>query len=310
MRPARLDALLALQQAASGTEVELLQSPVLDSRAFEGGVNAIYAVQLENGLRGYFKPLGGVSEQVARQYGHDPAGTLINECATWQLAKALGPPYNRLVPACVWREFDGVWGTITGSLSHHADGEPWNLEHDSRQCQPAALFDALVAQQDRHPGNFLWSTEHRRLTLIDHGFTFARPGDRANLSYFVQWRHERDAAALASHEVQALQTLAEGQELQAVAGMLAADRLAALNARVDHMLHTQTLLTHGQFGGSAPGHPRSDRSIDEAVTEGIRLARVGSAQPVDQALGHPPPLPAAQPRPNSRTPSRRIQRRR
>jgi hypothetical protein len=39
-------------------------------------------------------------------------------------------------------------------------------------CLPAAFFDSLIAQQDRQPGNWRW--DDNRLTLIDHGYAFAR----------------------------------------------------------------------------------------------------------------------------------------
>ena len=125
MSTERLDALLALQQQQlTSAEAQLLQAPGADSREFRGGINRIYAVQLQGGARGFFKPADGVSARVARDYGHEPNETLIHECAAWQLAKALGPPYNRLVATCVWREFDGVWGTVAGSLSEQGARAP------------------------------------------------------------------------------------------------------------------------------------------------------------------------------------------
>jgi hypothetical protein len=309
MSPEQLDALLALQQQASAGEAELIHAAITESSAFEGGVNTTYQVRLENGLRGYFKPLGGVSARVASDYGHDPAGTLLNECASWQLAKALGPPYSQLVAACVWREFDGVWETIAGSLSRHAGGQPLQLEHDPPQCNAAALFDALAAQQDRHLGNFLWDQDSRRLTLIDHGYTFARPGDRSNMSYFLDRRHDHQPD-LYTHELQALRALRDGGGVERIAALLASDRASALSDRLEHMLDTHMLLKPRQFG-----RPRSEReqprqAIDREAAEAITHASAAFPRPATDAARNNAPRPAAQPATPTSTPSRRIQPRR
>jgi hypothetical protein len=72
----------------------------------------------------------------------------------------------------VLREYAGE----DGSLSLRASGWPRDTAPtlNPTWCLPAAFFDSLIAQQDRHDGNWRWDGE--RLTLIDHGYTFALPG--------------------------------------------------------------------------------------------------------------------------------------
>jgi hypothetical protein len=52
----------------------------------------------------------------------------------------------------------------------------------------------MIGQQDRHPGNWRW--DGNRLTLIDHGYAFAMPGQILNHSDLVAARHGHGAGAL------------------------------------------------------------------------------------------------------------------
>ncbi len=157
---------------------------------------------LTDGEEAIFKPLGGVDQRVAAHYGHRPEETLLHECAAWQLAKLLGPPYSEMVPACVWREFQGVWGDVEGVLALKVSGDWFHFDRPFAaapdQCMAAALFDSVSAQQDRHAANYLWDEAQQRLHLIDHGYGFAREGDPSNVTMFVAWRHTAAAQLTAA----------------------------------------------------------------------------------------------------------------
>ena len=81
-----------------------------------------------------------------------------------------------------------------GALSLKCPGEN-ESDEPTRQlledCCHAAFFDALIGQQDRHSGNWLWDAPTGRLTLIDHGCSFARRGDPCNRSRLSELRRRR-----------------------------------------------------------------------------------------------------------------------
>jgi len=112
-------------------------------------------------------------------------------------------------------------------------------------CLPAAFFDSLIAQQDRHDGNWRWDGE--RLKLIDHGYTFALPGAILNYSDFVAARHGHGAASLLTEERDALTRLLGDPDLLGMAKFLLADRAQALADRARLMLQRGEILRPGEF---------------------------------------------------------------
>jgi hypothetical protein len=112
-------------------------------------------------------------------------------------------------------------------------------------CFPAAFIDALIAQQDRHPGNWRW--DGNRLTLIDHGYTFAIPGDILNHSDFVAARHSFGAANLLQDERAALNRLVSDPQLLGMRSLLLPDRADALADRARRMLARGELLRPAEF---------------------------------------------------------------
>ena len=109
-------------------------------------------------------------------------------------------PWQEIVTPCVLRDYAGE----DGSLSLQASGWPRDAAPtlNPTWCLPAAFFDSLIAQQDRHDGNWRWDGE--RLTLIDHGYAFALPGAILNYSDFVVARRGHGAATLSPDERDAL----------------------------------------------------------------------------------------------------------
>ena len=112
-------------------------------------------------------------------------------------------------------------------------------------CLPAAFFDSLIAQQDRHDGNWRW--DGNRLTLIDHGYTFALPRAILNYSDFVAARHRHGAASLLTEERDALTRLLSDSDLLGIARFLLPDRAQAVADRAQLMLQRGEVLRPGEF---------------------------------------------------------------
>jgi hypothetical protein len=148
-----------------------------------------------------------------------------------------------LVAPCVLRDYAGD----DGALSLQAAGWPGDPAptQNPTWCLPAAFFDSLIAQQDRHPGNWRW--DGNRLTLIDHGYAFALPDHILNHSDLVAARHSHGAAALLQEERCALDRLLRDPDLHGMASFLLADRAQALADRARRMLNRNEILGAGEF---------------------------------------------------------------
>ncbi len=164
----------------------------------------------------FHKPFSGVHVANAIAYGQTDETPPLHEAASWRLAVALGPPWDEIVTPCVLREYAGE----DGSLSLRATGWPRDPAPtlNPTWCLPAAFFDALIAQQDRHDGNWRW--DGNRLTVIDHGYTFALPRAILNYSDFVVARHRHGAASLLTDEHDALTRLLSDSDLLGMARFL------------------------------------------------------------------------------------------
>lgn len=207
------------------------------------GVNATKRLALAGGMVVFHKPFSGVHIANALAYGQTAETPPLHDAVGWRLAVALGPPWQDLVAPCVLRDYAGD----DGALSLQASGWPGDLAPTRSPiwCLPAAFFDSLVAQQDRHPGNWRW--DGSRLTLIDHGYAFALPGQILNHSDLVVARHRLGAAALIQAERDALSRLLRDPNLLGVAGMLLPDRARALADRARRMLARGEVLGPGEF---------------------------------------------------------------
>lgn len=204
----------------------------------------------------YHKPLDGIDRAQAAHYGHDPMSVLVNEAVAWMLAKVLGSPYRDLVPDMVIRSIWPSAGTSAGVVNGYGCltvQVPGNANQaqplsDPNECDPAAFFDALIGQQDRHRTNYRWQPE--QLGLLDNAYSFAAPGGGylAWASEFVQARHEGGRAALDRQELRLLGDLRESASLWTWVGlMLRTDQAAALRDRVDRMIASEELLGTLEF---------------------------------------------------------------
>jgi hypothetical protein len=210
------------------------------------GVNETYYVVFDDGHEGFHKPFGGVAVPTAQHYGHHPDEVPMHECAAWRLAVRLGRPYTDIVAPCVLRAHEDD----VGALSARQFGLPLTnepLERVPGHARAAASFDSLIAQQDRHAGNYRWDGDAEKLGLIDHGFAFARPGQYLNQSFFVAWRWGCGEQTLTNEERDALRGLLDSGDLHGLGRFLLPEEAAALAERAELMLDRGTILAVGEF---------------------------------------------------------------
>lgn len=243
-----VDPQVAAVRAAQGT---VATEQAMLAEAFRGppaptsspGVNATMKLALANGWTVFHKPFSGVHVANAIAYGQTDETPPLHEAVAWRLAVALGAPWDDLATPCVLRDYGGN----DGALSLQAAGWPGDSAptRNPTWCFPAAFFDSLIAQQDRHSGNWRW--DGTRLTLIDHGYAFALPGHILNHSGLVAARHAHGASALVQEERDALNRLLGHPDLLGVRPMLESTRAQALEDRARRMLSTDEILQLGDF---------------------------------------------------------------
>lgn len=189
-------------QASVGSnpvEQELLHAPVLHAGPLQTanpGVNQTLKVILETGQVAYFKALAAQSVNHAAAFGHHFTDVPLNEVVAWRLAESLGPPYDELVPPAALRVVTGQPGALVAEKTGGADVAAF--QDVDVQCFAAGFWDALIGHQDRHMAQFRYDRVARTLGLIDHGYAFARTGDRLNASEMLTFRRLRCGAAVAA----------------------------------------------------------------------------------------------------------------
>jgi hypothetical protein len=246
--PVNIDSQIAAVTAAQGA---LTIERRMLGEAFSGppaptstqGVNATMQLKLASGDVVFHKPFSGVHVANAIAFGQTGETPPLHEAAAWRLAVSLGPPWREIMAPCVLRAHAGE----DGSLALQASGWPRDVAPtlNPTWCLPAAFFDSLIAQQDRHDGNWRW--DGGRLTLIDHGYAFALPGAILNYSDFVVARHGHDAAGLLAEERDALTRLLGDPDLLGMARFLPPDRARALADRAERMLARDEILLPSEF---------------------------------------------------------------
>jgi hypothetical protein len=257
----RLGRLLLIQgESPSQLEDDLMRLDVLVRRIPHTlSANAVYQCGLRDGREAFHKPHDGMREHprlgfpVWQLYGQRSAvATGINECAAWRLARTLGPPWETMVPTAVMRWLTSEPGLVGGwgPLVRKGNGPSGELTpFQSRDlCDPAAFFDALIGQQDRHLGNQRYEAATGRLTLIDHGFAFPAGRWRLNASAFVQARHRDGHETLSDGEIAMLLSLPDSDAFGELEQILESDQMHALQWRRDEMLKTGRLLEPSSEG--------------------------------------------------------------
>lgn len=246
-RQERVDELELLQ--VSSAEDPFLSLDVVSydrHQTATGGLNETYVAFLEQSYVGFHKPFAGVKTPNALAYGHHPDEVPINECAAWRLACALGAPFSEIVPPTVLRECGGK----PGSLAAKQEGVPHSRDpvvQAEDQAWAAAFFDSLIAQQDRHTGNYRWDAPNHHLGLIDHGYAFALPGHFFSASAFLGWRWDAGREALTSAEIDALDRLLGSGDLLSLRRFMLDDRAGALESRATRMRQRGAILARRDF---------------------------------------------------------------
>jgi len=216
------------------------------------GINTTFYVELEGGVVAFHKPHEGIVPRLARDYGHSLDTPPICECAAWQLAKQLGPPFDRLVAVTVYRAlgppYDDPASWREGSLALEHEGAAFKGSAVKRDVPDDALaagfFDALIGNQDRHAGQFRYDEANQRLGLLDHGFSFPVEGALCRGAYFQDFRR-RAQPQLTDHERELLAALIADADLFGLAGVLELDRAERLRWRAQRMLDLGVVLLKG-----------------------------------------------------------------
>ena len=220
----------------------LQASPLTLKGEFVWGSNHTFLVEVqtpEGAFLAVYKPSRG-----ERPLWDFPEASLAQrEVAAYLVSQALG---WELVPPTVYRP-EGPFGA--GSLQLFIDHDPeyhyYNLsEADLQRLRPAALFDLLVNNADRKGGHIIFDAQGR-LWLIDHGICFhTEPKLRT-----VIWDFAGEAipAGLKDDLATFQRKLSEDAALiTALRPLLAAEEIAALSARAEH------LIQHAHFPAPPP----------------------------------------------------------
>lgn len=246
------DHIACLQEATAHgapTEHLLLREPTIQisqNGTPHSGASTTYVVVFASRRQAIFKPFAGQHPNTCAAYSQNPYEAVTHEVAAWRLAHALGGQSEQMVPAAVLRDLPGVGA---GVLINWRDGQPDHaVFQDARaQARAAAFWDALVGQQDRHATNFRYDRQYRRLALIDHAFSFARPGDLCHEALFLRRRRSEHGTALQASEKEALERLLESDDLMGLRRFIASDRADALEERAQSMLKRKVLPMPGTF---------------------------------------------------------------
>lgn len=167
----------------------------------------------------------------------------LNEVAAWRLAFAMGDPWRQLVSTAVFRKINEAGGALINDRKAKADLRVF--AEAGHQVLAAAFWDALIGQQDRNQQNFRYDRSTRTLALIDHGFTFARPGDVCTSTLFLTSRFPT-SPGITAEEQAALEALV-ANDLYGLRGFVDTERADAVEKRAREMLRTKLLPAPGAF---------------------------------------------------------------
>jgi hypothetical protein len=245
----RIANLVAATASGTAIEQELMRESILavaPTLTKNPGSSRPLLVVLETRRNAFFKRFRDQDPNLCQHYRHHPIEVPLNEVAAWRLAWAMGNPWRQLAPTAVFRKIDNHGGALINQKRGEPD--PAVFADAKSQVWAAALWDALIGNQDRNARNFKYDAEHTRLGLIDHGFVFARRGDPINVtSYFHAHRsREQGGATLSRHEQGALEALLDS-DLYGLRDYLAPDRADALEARARQMQRSRCLPMVGAF---------------------------------------------------------------
>jgi hypothetical protein len=154
-----------------------------------GGCNVTKVAELDNGLKGVWKPASGEKRNLRAGV---PTGQFYKrEAAASIVADAMG--MSDLVPPTVIREHNGEIGSIQqfaegavkASKLHDRRGTEFDGDEDARR---SAIFDYLIGHSDRHHGNWMLKNGNQKLVLIDNGLAFPTKYNKSDYFNYQFWR--------------------------------------------------------------------------------------------------------------------------
>jgi hypothetical protein len=212
-------------------EQYLLHAEIREVNEFRISTSSVYKFTFEDGNEAAFKSLEG-AEITAAGHNHTSATALLSDVAAWVVAKALG--HEELVGGAVLT-VTSYAGVGLGSLQHWLPGEPSGVGwQSSAHARTAALFDALIAQQDRNGSNFNYDDSTDQIGLFDNSFAFAVPGHNRGSTEILQHVHSSEPT-LEQDLLDALARFEGSAELAVLQEILPPDRFTRLRERASRM---------------------------------------------------------------------------
>jgi hypothetical protein len=225
------------------SEQRLLHAEVERVVLFQSQTADTYEFYFADGSKGAFKSIEGAARS-ASAFGHTAASVVLNDVAAWLVARGLG--FEELLGGVVVTTCSHP-GAGIGSLQHWFAGDPsgpgWERSSGLRR---AAVFDALIGNQDRNGTNFKYDDATDELGLYDNSFAFALPGHQTSGSLILD-RARSDDPGLASDLQAALGRFRGSEERHALAEVLPSERLGRVIDRCDRMRNSGELLAPFDF---------------------------------------------------------------
>jgi hypothetical protein len=219
-------------------EEQLLHKEISGVRLFRSGTAETFEIEFADGSHGAFKSIEGAAKNAAG-YNHTDASVIASDFAAWLVARALG--FDHLIGGVVITVCSHT-GAGLGSLQTWLPGDPampgWETSDHVRE---AALFDCLIAQQDRNTSNFNYDDTTDELGLFDNSFAFAIPGYNMSQSAIVAHVHGDDPN-LEDELIAALEQFEASPEMGRLQDVLEPARFARLRERSQEMRSSRELL--------------------------------------------------------------------
>jgi Phosphatidylinositol 3- and 4-kinase len=167
----------------TASEGHLLTSRVTSDERMDGGINETHFMAFEDGTQAVFKPQDGASKSML-YFNIRPGQDMEREAGAWEVAKIVG--MQDMVPATVIRTVDGRVGSMQDFVPNATEAMSSERPFDGAEdAARAAVFDAVIGNQDRHQGNWLVNEDTGKIALIDHGLSFPEGPYNSNVDGFM-----------------------------------------------------------------------------------------------------------------------------
>ena len=197
------------------------------------GVNVSIKLTNKEGKKFLFKPANGEHTSKWRhvppheQYQRERAAYLVSMALGWDLV-----PLTRIV------QHKGKVGSIQNWVDGTTKSDKTLETYSNKFIWEAGLFDILIANIDRHSGN--WLTKGNQAVLIDHGYSFptlAGNGDPKSVILsrfaFKIWGRKIPDIFL-----QSIAQLKDKELQEHILGLVGHDAYKLFNARINEILET------------------------------------------------------------------------